>query len=242
MPIPVECPECGARNRFPDHLAGKSGRCKSCGERIPVRRSKKKSKKKSHSGGLGLVVGAVVGGVVVIVGLIAFLMMSGGHEDGIANNEGNASSSTDEASLDPIAGQTADSGDTNPPMDSAPPPIAQTGTKDVSPSTESGFTPSEPNSSKSSPSSGFQPPAASGAGLTFAKSGNWAVAPDSAARPESIDVSRFRPIKVGKDMLRGSGVVFPPAASSFVAVRTGPSNKARYSISDLTTGKEVGNA
>ena len=68
MPVSVECPECGARNRFPDHLDGKSGRCKTCRERIPVRQSRKRSgkKRKKQSSNTALIAGVVIGLLLLI--------------------------------------------------------------------------------------------------------------------------------------------------------------------------------
>src|SRR5262245_23941433 len=39
MPISVACRHCDWRGRVPDNLAGKSGKCPTCGELIPIKKS-----------------------------------------------------------------------------------------------------------------------------------------------------------------------------------------------------------
>lgn len=242
MPISVECPECGARNRFPDHLQGKTGRCKSCQERIPVRASGKKSgrKRKQQSNNTGLIVGGVVGCLVLLIAVGAFFLMSSGGEtppEQLAQDN-----STDEVNSD--GGETS-GGDSAPvatltaPDASSASSDSSAGTTKPNPATPTVKSPPTPTSG----TGGFnQPGDAVSESLAFSRTKDWSAGADPLGSSSDLEPGRPLRVKIDKDSLRGSGLLFPDAPSPFLAVRSGSSSKAKYEVYDVTTAKQIGEA
>ena len=228
--INVECRNCGARNRFPDAKAGKTSRCKACGESISVRASRVSRKRKSSSGN-GLIIGIAAGAVaIVIVGCaILFMTNRGVDQAGIDQQEVAQQSDADEGG----AG-TANTQQTNVAGSSVNPERSRTAAN----------TPQ--NQSTSSPrKGGFDPPSGTaensslkGTGLVFSKSADWRVEVDPPAGDAAFEQSKSRPVKLAKDGIRGSGLVFPVSPSPLVAVRTGSGTKYEFAIHDISSGRE----
>ena len=76
MAIQVDCPGCGKRYRVSDEKAGRTIRCKDCGEEIEISGKRRRSGAKQKESGMGpglLIGGAFLG--AAILGLLAFVMM-----------------------------------------------------------------------------------------------------------------------------------------------------------------------
>ncbi|QDT33035.1 WD40 repeat domain-containing protein [Thalassoglobus polymorphus] len=233
MPITVECSECGARNRYPDHMAGKTGRCKTCRERIQIRRRKgsgKRKKKKSSSNGLLIGIFAALFVLILGGGAIFFLGSGEGEIDpNIATDENrplddNAPNSLEEPTGNANVGENKQ-------------PDSQTVSNVTQPAKES--------SSPSKSPSGFTPPSATetaqaeAEGLTLNRSANWSVTPDPGENTVEYEQGKPLRIKLEKNGLRGSAFLVPVAPSPYVAVHSGTYGKYHYSVYDVTTGKEL---
>ncbi len=234
MPIPVECPECGTRNRFPDHLAGKNGRCKFCNSRIQVRRGRgKKSKKKQQSANVGLIVGVVAGLLVLAVGLFFVINMNAGgdaNQQQIAE-EGNANGETTLAA--PESDSTTETPGSLPQGTSTSTETAGTTTPPVKSSFGKPSTPASGSGNQTTSNQG---------GLTFTRSASWSVEPDPPQNAVEFEAGKRLRIKIPKESLRSYGLVFPVSPSSVIAVRSGSGSKGKYVVHDVVTGREVGEA
>lgn len=232
MPIIIECPECGARNKFPDHLAGKTSRCRSCRERIQVRRRKKGKRSKAKQSNNGLFIGLGVGAFLVIVVAVVFMMMPKGDDEPLlTDSPGNSAkelSSTDPQTDTPV--ETQETTET---------PVTSTNPQEsVTPPDNSSSPVSQP-----AQGGGFSNPATSlqTSQLTFQRSQDWSITPDTSDGATEYSLSRQLNIQVDKNDLRGAGVLFPSGISPFFAVRKGSSSKGnKYEIYDATSGRVIG--
>lgn len=252
MPISVDCPECGARCRFSDQMAGKRGRCKGCGERIEIRASRKRSSKgkrrKKQEAPTGLIIGGVIVVSLLLIGGGIFFFLNSGSDDpalnqiaenGAAGDAAEATSSTGQETVDPASDQIAmapgrseqsseSGGTSNQPTNST--------TQKTSGSNQN--TASKPSSS----SGGFQKAGASGdeETLKFLRSAEWKVEPDPLQSSAEFEAGRPLKVKLDKNSLRGSGLVFPYGPSPFFAALAGSSSKRTYEIYDVTEGRKIG--
>ncbi|MDA7503646.1 hypothetical protein N8553_01535 [bacterium] len=240
MPVSVECPECGARNRFPDHLDGKSGRCKTCRERIPVRQSRKRSgkKRKKQSSNTALIAGVVIGLLLLIGVGVAFMLNSGEEpEQGqLADNDNGDQSDSFQNSTPDVQSEKAEH---NVPDSSN----ASSTSSMKDDSTESVASTTPPVTESSGSQGGFSKPATTESEpdlLTFSRSTNWSIKADALESSIQFEPGKEVRVNIPKDSLRGSGIVFPTTASPFVAVRTGSSSKTKYEIFDVTSGRKSG--
>lgn len=246
MPISVECPDCGERNRFPDHLEGKNGRCKSCRSRIAIRRRKKSGKKKQAASGGLMIVGIAIGVLLLAGGGIFFFLNSGGEDDAlnlaeVAPVEQGENASNEAAPADIQSPNLTDASPATPDSTSTPPTgMVATGGQPASSATPA--TSFQQPKSSSSAASGFQNPANSALGLTFSRSEEWQVQPDPGTAPLEIEVGKPLRIKLDKNSLRGSGLVFPVAPSPFVATRSGTFSNEVFEIFNVATGQKVSEA
>ena len=213
MPISVECKNCGSRSRFPDAKAGRMSRCKACGEPIKIR-SRRKSKKKQSSNN-GLIIGIAVA-AVLLIGVGGFLFLF--------NQDVDPPRQDDRMAIDQEAGTADRLPETNQTQTTDPPPSNSVSSN--SSSSQSGF---EPVETKPDPVDE----------LIFSKSASWSVQPDPYAASQSFEIGKLRPIKLDKNLLRNSGVVFPESPSPLVATLSGSGSKMKYTIYDVESGKEV---
>lgn len=248
MPISVVCPKCGSKNRFPDHLEGKNGRCKECGARVPVEQSAFSMNSSSNA---GLLMGAVGGFVVffVVVGLFSVLKSPARQENAAIVQAEPVAGNTSAPSEIPVGGSLP----VNPPAvpiaaanplesNSQPAPSdlpTGTPTAGVAPAPPLTSPPrSQGNSGFQSSSGGFAEGNASA--LTFVKTEDWTLQPDPGSTKVDLEPGRNLRIAVGNDAKRGSGVLFPSGPSPFVAILAGATLKHRYEIYDVVSGRKIG--
>lgn len=241
MPVSVECPECGARNRFPDHLVGKSGRCKSCRERIPVRQRRKRSgkKRKNQSSNTGLIAGIAIGLLLLIGVGVAFMLNSGDGpvQEQVVNNENSLQSDSTENSINTTQPENQETIVSDNQSVSSTMPVVENTTEAADASN------APATKSDSSQAGGFSKsstPESIPDQLTFNRSTKWSITPDALNSSIQFEPGRELKTNIPKDSLRGSGIIFPATASPFVAVRTGSSSKNKYEIYDVTSGRKTG--
>lgn len=234
MPISVDCPECGARNRYPDHLAGKSARCKSCRERLAVKRSRKEvnRKRKQDSSNFGLLAGGIVT-LLLMIGVAGFFVFNSGESIEQPETAGNGSvDSSNEVIPETESRESTD-------------PVVQTNqvTSNSSQNSASDVKLSASKVMASSNSGHFGRPVPAepiSDLLTFQRSKDWSIEPDSPVGATEFELRQELNLEFDKDSLRGSGVLFPHAASPFVVVRSGSSSNAKYSIYEITSSRIIG--
>ncbi len=256
MPIAVECPGCGKRYKFRDDQSGDTVPCKDCGEDIDVpagarggssRAGGSKSGRRGRprrADNQGLVVGGAIGGVVV-VGLLGYVMFSGGG-NAVLPPPPNAGQIPAVAQSIPVApsphGSPAQANQpkfgpgqkTDPKADSNVNPNAAGGLS-------SGGDLKLP--SKADPESGFGPKAASDANnktLVKASSSNWTAQPDPQANPITLEASRKIVMKFPSDNPSKTSVLFPHVPSTVMSVGDNASAKASRDIWDLATNTKIG--
>ncbi len=258
MPISVECPKCGARNRFSDQLNGKVGRCKSCGARVQI--------EKTHLGtGDGpdykpLLVGAAGGflGFFLLVGAYSLIegQISSGNSSQIAQGSGQPTGGAADQDQSSVATAAA-----RPPASTAPPVPRTSGTPTASPTRAVGANPDpavaatdntppappvnpagaggfqQPGGNSSAPDSGFQTDTAAD---LFKQSVKWSMQPDAGILAEGLEPGNRLRVPIPDRRISKQAVIFPDAPSKYFGVRVGGILDARYEFYDATTGRKYG--
>lgn len=258
MPISVECPKCGAKNRFSDQLNGKVGRCKSCGARVQI--------EKTHVGqGEGpdfkpLLIGAAGGflGFFLLAGAYSLIdgQIQGGNSGQLAQSGGESAVGTSEGDAAPVASAAA-----GPSGSSAPPVPRSSGTPAASSTRTVGGNPDpavaatdntppappvgaaggggfqQPDAGAATANSGFQTDNATD---LFQHSVKWSMQPDPGVLKEGPESGNRLRIPIVERRVSKQTVLFPEAPSKYLAVRVGGFSDARYDIYDATTGRKIG--
>ena len=257
MPIAVECPGCGKRYKFRDDQSGDTVPCKDCGEDIDVpagsrggssRAGGSKSGRRGRprrADNQGLVVGGAIGGVVV-VGLLGYVMFSGGG-NAVLPPPPNAGQTPAVAQSVPVP--VAPSPHGSPAQANQPKfgPGQKTDPKadsNVNPQVAGGMSSGGdlklPN--KPSADSGFGPKAEAEEKKSSLKSEsrNWSVQPDPQPTLVVIEPSRKIVLKIPSDWHGKTSVLFPLVPSTVVSVGDNTFPKSSRDIWDLATNTKLG--